>query len=70
MRDAPDRLSAGPDGNLWFTQFGVGKLGRITPAGVITQFGPHAADPSGIAMGPDGRIWFTASYEVDRVTVP
>ena len=34
-------LTAGPDGNLWFTestQSGPGAIARITTAGTITQF--------------------------------
>ena len=30
-------IALGSDGNLWFTEM-VGKIGRITPAGVITEF--------------------------------
>ena len=34
----PLGMTAGPDGNLWFTeQFGPG-IGRITTAGTITEF--------------------------------
>src|SRR5262249_32273324 len=33
----PFDITAGPDGNLWFTE-GVGKIGRITLAGVVTEF--------------------------------
>ncbi len=33
-------IAAGPDGNVWFTE-GVGnKIGRITPAGDVTEFPP------------------------------
>ena len=31
-------ITAGPDGNLWFTEFDTNKIGRITPAGVFTEF--------------------------------
>lgn len=31
-------ITAGPDGNLWFTENNGNKIGRITPAGVITEF--------------------------------
>jgi virginiamycin B lyase len=50
----------GPDGNLWFTEQ-VGKIGRITPAGVITEFSVPTANsgPDGITAGPDGNLWFT-----------
>ncbi len=37
----PKFITAGPDGNLWFTEV-VGNIGRITPTGKITQFPtPH-----------------------------
>ena len=31
-------ITTGPDGNLWFTERWTSKIGRITPAGVITEF--------------------------------
>src|SRR5438128_1529458 len=34
----PDGIAAGPDGALWFTEFNGNKIGRITTAGVITEF--------------------------------
>ena len=51
----------GPDGNLWFTLPEVNKIGRITPAGVVTEFSLPVAGshPCGIAAGPDGNLWFT-----------
>ncbi len=76
----PSRIVTGPDGNLWFTEQGSigangccestlpapGKIGRITPAGVITEFptppnveGSTNTNPAGIAVGPDGNIWWT-----------
>jgi virginiamycin B lyase len=57
-------IAAGPDGALWFTETAfvghTGKIGRITPAGVITAFPlPPYSNPTGIAAGPDGALWFT-----------
>ena len=54
-------ITAGPDGNLWFTENGANKIGRITPAGVITEFtlSVPEAKPFGITSGPDGNLWFT-----------
>jgi streptogramin lyase len=53
---------AGPDGNLWFTEFHGNKIGRITTDGVIME---SIAKPGigtyGITAGPDGNIWFTES---------
>ena len=57
-------IVAGPDGNLWFTETSrsTHKIGRITTAGVVTEFSiPTGATsgPGGIAAGPDGNLWFT-----------
>jgi virginiamycin B lyase len=70
--DSPDLafpvgITAGPDGNLWFTETRFGaphvgnKIGRITTAGVITEFPIPTPDsvPGGITAGPDGNVWFT-----------
>lgn len=66
-------ITAGPDGNLWYAQAYLydtasgntigGKIGRITLAGVITEF-PISNDggsPQGITVGSDGNLWFTQS---------
>jgi len=57
----PRRITVGPDGNLWFTETNFNKIGRITPAGGITEFTiPTASSfPFGITAGPDGNLWFT-----------
>jgi streptogramin lyase len=34
----PEAITTGPDGNLWFTEAAGNRIGRITPAGVITEF--------------------------------
>ena len=34
----PTSIAAGPDGALWFTESGSNKIGRITTAGVITEY--------------------------------
>jgi len=54
-------ITAGPDGNLWFTEWGSNVIGRMTPAGSISAFAVPTANsgPYGIAVGPDGNIWFT-----------
>ncbi|MFZ5896843.1 MAG: virginiamycin B lyase family protein [Myxococcota bacterium] len=64
---APDAITSGPDGNLWFTD-GT-KIGRITLDGTITEFDavkttdlPSAGttywvSPT-ITAGPDGNMWF------------
>jgi streptogramin lyase len=58
--DAPYWITAGPDGNLWFTT--GGGIGMINPAThAIAQFPvPTAsAGPHQITAGPDGNLWFT-----------
>ena len=59
----PLAITAGPDGNLWFTEIGhVGSsIGRITTAGKITEFPLPSANtfPSSITAGSDGNLWFT-----------
>src|SRR5450759_1892993 len=34
----PDRITAGPDGALWFTEFYGNKIGRLTTDGHLTEF--------------------------------
>src|SRR5260221_7915120 len=70
---APNRLTAGPDGALWFTAFDTAPGGRalfaptihdalvrLTTAGSFTAFPlPYAGGwPGGITAGPDGNVWF------------
>src|SRR5262249_14893496 len=57
----PSSISAGPDGNLWFTEPDANQIGRITPAGQITLFNvpTPGSQPTGIAAGPNGNLWFT-----------
>jgi streptogramin lyase len=50
----PAGITTGPDGALWFTEFGANQIGRITTAGVITEFPIPTAgsEPQGITTGP------------------
>jgi virginiamycin B lyase len=70
---APAKIAAGPDGNLWFVEgaSGYGRVGRITPAGEITELVPSGSPGGGlgIAAGPDGSIWFTVlPGQIDRIS--
>ncbi|MCA1683626.1 MAG: right-handed parallel beta-helix repeat-containing protein, partial [Actinobacteria bacterium] len=66
-------ITAGPDGNLWFTERS-GTIGRITPTGVITEFALPGGVPGGlvwdITVGSDGALWYTRPVEarVGRIT--
>ncbi len=67
----PLGIALGPDGNMWFAEpgdcttgtcIGGNRIGRITPAGVITEFSAGLSPdshPGGIAAGSDGNVWFT-----------
>jgi virginiamycin B lyase len=60
----PFGITAGPDGALWFTESLADKIGRITTAGIVSEFPlPHIQtvhdNPEGITKGPDGALWFT-----------
>ena len=52
-------ITAGPDGNLWFTE--PGKIGRIRPSGTISEFPLPTSESTSafITTGPDGALWFT-----------
>src|SRR5262245_39473797 len=71
----PWDITLGPDHNLWFTEqhptYG-NRIGRITPAGAITEFAQGLSDkawPSGISANPyDDRLYFT-EFRGNRVGV-
>jgi autotransporter-associated beta strand protein len=69
----PSGIAAGPDGNIWFTEPATGRIGRITPAGGVTEFAvgiSAGAVPDDIAARPDGNLWFTESSgdRIGRIT--
>ena len=72
MRSESARITAGPDGNLWFTMCLRGTIGRITPTGVMTEFTLSASysAPIDITAGPDGNLWFADEEQlaVGRLT--
>ena len=51
----PTGITAGSDGNLWFTESADGKIGRITPAGTITEPSGATGLPGPTPGGPAGR---------------
>ena len=69
---APRFITAGPDANLWYTAMNGTTIGRISTAGVVTEF--PIPTPSALAQiitkGPDGNVWFTESSGnmIGRVT--
>ena len=59
VQAAPTSIVTGPDGALWFTESSADAIGRITTAGVISQFPTSGLQPESITLGPDHAIWFT-----------
>src|SRR5262249_28616765 len=54
--------TVGPDGALWFTEGATDKVGRITTAGLLQEFGTGitaGSTPTGITLGPHNNLWFT-----------
>jgi len=66
--NGPNGIAKGPDGNLWFTVWFTGQIGRITTSGVVTEF-PLSNTSAVIAAGPDGNMWFTEYYSTDNMIV-
>jgi streptogramin lyase len=66
----PGAITTGPDGNLWFVEGAAGKIGRITPDGVITEPVSGLNSPFWITTGPDGNVWFTEPFNqrIGKVT--
>src|SRR5205823_7225223 len=65
----PAGITTGPDGNLWFTGFYQGVVGRLTPHGKATLF--HVNDqcsPEGIAASAKA-LWLTCYYTNDLYRV-
>ena len=59
--DTDPRIATDRDGNIWFTEETANTIGRLTPAGAVTEFVvPTAnANPLAICASPDGSVWFT-----------
>ncbi len=64
-------IATGPDGNLWWTEPYANRIGRITPAGIVTKFRIAqlaGIEAGGIAAGPDGNLWFTEHEKPTKST--
>jgi streptogramin lyase len=67
----PIAIAAGSDGNLWFTESAGGRIGRITPAGTITEPSGAAGlqGPTVISPGLANMLWFTEQSAVGELTL-
>jgi len=68
---SPRGIAAGPDGDMWFTEYAANKIGRVTTGGSFTQFTltGAASGPSRIAAGPD-RVQRQRSTRHGCATIP
>ena len=69
---APSSITSGSDGNLWFTESKVNKIGRITSQGHITEYlipTPNSVTGQ-IVSGSDGNFWFYENNgdKIGRIT--
>jgi virginiamycin B lyase len=61
----PTAITLGPDKNIWFIENQGDYVGKITPAGVVTEYNVNTGGGSysfGITAGSDGRIWFADAH--------
>jgi streptogramin lyase len=70
----PVGLAAGPDGSIWFGENSGSAVGRIDPAGTVTEFAlpinsqKTMGSAEAVAIGSGGVPWFTdAASDVPRV---
>ncbi|HSR85908.1 MAG TPA: PHB depolymerase family esterase [Streptosporangiaceae bacterium] len=64
----PFDVATGSDGSVWFTEFAADKIGRITPAGKLTEFRVPSpgAEPYQITAGAHGTMWFS-EYNTTKI---
>jgi uncharacterized repeat protein (TIGR01451 family) len=68
---SPFGITAGPDGNVWFTEVNGNNVGDVTPdLAALHEFPTPGAQPVGITTGPDGALWFTegSGNKIGRIT--
>ena len=61
-------ITAGPDGNMWFTSInnptGVGRIDPDTGAITVYRDPTKIGSLRGITTGPDGNIWFITYFDL------
>ena len=66
-------IAAGPDGNMWFTEYNAGKAGSVSTSLKLGKLFSGLAHPQSIAVGPDRNLWI-ADYDgnsaIARITPP
>jgi streptogramin lyase len=69
----PYFLTAGPDGNLWFTEHDAGRVGVVSTSGqLLTQYPLPSSysTPYDIVSGSDRALWFSdpINNQIDRIS--
>src|SRR5262249_41299087 len=66
----PNAITAGPDGNLWFTESNATQVGTITPGPCIRRPGGLTVSPAAVAFPdtPSGTT-FPTNFSFDRVSI-
>ena len=70
LRDTgPRNITAGPDGNLWFSV--LWNLDSVTTTGVFSQYivtapNGQVSEVYSMTAGPDGAVWFTGGDSTNR----
>ena len=63
----PFSITAGPDGNLWFTNYAGFFIGSISTSGAITTYtDPNIRTAYSITTGSDGALWLTPRRDAHR----
>ena len=66
-----DRITAGPDGNMWFIQPYEDQIGKISiTTGKITEYNVLNINdtPADIVSGPDGNLWITNGNNIGKMS--
>ena len=61
-------LGIAVDGTNYWVAEGIGKLAKVTNAGVVTEYSTGSLHPGFVIKGPDGRLWFTSGSSIARMT--
>src|SRR2546421_560454 len=55
----PYQITAGPDGNLWFTEEDIDQIGRVTTDGAFTEYSTQTCCFPTEITSAGGFLWFT-----------
>src|SRR5437899_9006636 len=66
-RSYPYDITTGPDGNIWFTENGGNRIGKLNPATDTITEDTISSRAGGITAGPGGTVWFTDGNGIGRI---